>query len=226
MLKKTVVVPVIQHIGGNDQIQFTGDGEVIVGQGQGQLVELGIQGAGQACRFIQVAGDTEPGAGSTAGQCNDARATTEVQYPFATHLLGVIQYPACQCQTTAPAESPVRRLLQQAPGFLAGKGAVEVGRVQQPQLQFRKVGQGGGLQAGIGQNPVQCVMQLVERHADCLLCPRGLYCSLCWLQGAASILRPLAGYECWHLTAAGIGVRWPSLFQQEFSRVLSILQCQ
>ena len=54
-------------------------------------------------------------------------------------------------------------MFQQAPGFLGGKGAVQIGRVQQPEFQLGQAGHSGRRQFGIGQD-------LVEGVGECLQC--------------------------------------------------------
>jgi len=137
-------------------------GEEILRITQRHAIEFGVGAAGGQRHWVEVAGYHFRCAGLGGGDGGHAGARAEIQHALAAHPLRALGEPARQYQAAGPAEAPVGRLFENAPGFLGVEGALHITGVDQPQCDIG-TRQCFGHQAGIAEQFTQGLLQLLRR---------------------------------------------------------------
>ncbi|MNP09115.1 hypothetical protein D3C76_1012070 [compost metagenome] len=135
LVEQRQVGPVVQHIRHQDQIEAIGLGEKVRRVIELYVIELGIGPTRGNRQRVKVAGQYFERPGLRRRNPRHPGAGTEIQHPLAFDPMGVFGQIAGHGQAAGPAETPVRRLMQDAPGLFRAEGAVHVVAVDQPQLQ-------------------------------------------------------------------------------------------
>ncbi|MNC57571.1 hypothetical protein D3C75_1072460 [compost metagenome] len=86
-------------------------------------------------QWIKVTCHDLKGASTGGGNGSDPGACAKVEHTLAFHPVTVLVQVAGHGQAAGPAKAPVRRFMQDAPGFFAAERAVHVLRINQPQLE-------------------------------------------------------------------------------------------
>ncbi|MNN52589.1 hypothetical protein D3C81_1672980 [compost metagenome] len=135
LIEQWQVRPVVQHIRDQNQIETIGLGEKIRRVNELYVIELGIRPTGGNRQRIQVASHHFQRPGLHRGDPGHAGACAEIQHALALDPLREVGEVTRHRQATGPAEAPVRRFVQNPPGFFRAERAIHVVAIDQPQLQ-------------------------------------------------------------------------------------------
>ena len=167
-IQKRQVGTVVQHVGDQDQVEAVVLGEEVVAVAQLHTVQCGIRAAGLQGQWVQVAGHHLPGTRAGGSDAGNAGPGAKVQHPLAGHPFRALGQVTGHGQATGPAEAPVGRVFQNAPGFVAAEGAVHVLVVDQPQFQGA-AGQFADDQPRFTDQAAECLLQGERCHSGRLL---------------------------------------------------------